>query len=223
MIPPSVGGFDPPLIHVPINAEWIDILLGFCVDTLLNESTWEGTESEIIDALDKVDDLVLALMSGYSRVGMIEWHVLDTIPVGMHACDGAALLREDYPSLYAAIDPVFHVDADHFLLPDLRDKFVKIEHAGEAIGAGGGNKTTTLSAANHAPHTHGANTGLPGNPFFLGQSNNGSQSPKSQIVPTTTATDTRATAFATTASQGSGDPFSNEPQYRVLGAAIWLW
>lgn len=223
MIPPSVGGFDSPLIHVPINAEWIDLLLGFCVDTLLKDSTWEGTESEIADAIDKVDSLVLALMSGYSRVGMIEWHILDALPAGMHVLDGTQLNRVDYPTFYDAVDPAFHLDADTIILPDLRDKFIKVEHAGEAIGAGGGNKTTTLTAANHAAHTHGANTGNPGTHFFLGQSVGGDQNPQTTVDVSASGTETRISAFGATAAQGSATPFSNEPQYRVLGAAIWLW
>lgn len=71
-------------------------------------------------------------------IGMIFPYVTESPPPNVLACDGSSYLRVDYPELYAVLDTVFIVDADNFIVPDLRGRTV--------IGAGDGDGLTTRNA-----------------------------------------------------------------------------
>lgn len=96
-----------------------------------------------------------------SLVGLIMPIAVSTLPQGTLLCDGSTYLRADYPALYSAIDPVFIVDANTFVVPDMRDKFVVGVSGTKAVGTNGGSGSTTLTvnqlpSHNHTtqPHTH---------------------------------------------------------------------
>lgn len=87
-------------------------------------------------------------------IGMIFAIVTANPPVNVLPCDGATYLRVDFPDLFAVLDTPFIVDADHFIVPDLRGKTI--------IGAGGafsnadtgGEETHTLTIAEMPSHDH---------------------------------------------------------------------
>lgn len=71
-------------------------------------------------------------------------------------CEGGTFSREDYPFLYAVVDPVFQTDADHFILPDLRGRTVvgSTALAGYGLGDAGGESEVTLGIPQMPSHTH---------------------------------------------------------------------
>jgi len=87
-------------------------------------------------------------------IGMIFPLVTIDPPPNVLPCDGSTYLRVDYPNLYDVLDTPFIVDADHFIVPDLRNRTI--------IGAGdtfsnadiGGESEHTLTVSELASHTH---------------------------------------------------------------------
>lgn len=76
-------------------------------------------------------------------------------------CDGASLLRADYPDLFTAIGTVYGaIDGTHFNLPDLRDR-VPMGVGANALGAAIGAATHTLTSAEMPAHTHTEVTATP--------------------------------------------------------------
>lgn len=101
--------------------------------------------------------------------GMIMPSARPDAPAGWLLCDGAYILRADYPALFAAISTTYNIagdtDATRFRLPNLKGKVIVGFNAAEtefdALGESGGSKTSTathshtLSAHTHTQaHTH---------------------------------------------------------------------
>ncbi len=83
----------------------------------------------------------------------------DSIPAGWLECDGSTHLRTDWPNLYATLDTIFIVDADHFVVPDLRGRSIVGVGSGpglttRAMGDVGGEEAHVLTVAELASHTH---------------------------------------------------------------------
>jgi len=105
---------------------------------------------------------------GMSLVGVILPYATQSCPTFALPCDGASYARVDYPALYAAIDSVFHVDADNFVVPDLRFAIPLAPSGGHIVGEVGGEEdhtldTTEMPAHSHTDtgHTHTENIALP--------------------------------------------------------------
>ncbi len=92
-------------------------------------------------------------------IGYIIPYITASPPDNVLPCDGATYSREDYPELYAVLDSGFIVDADNFVVPDLRGRTI--------IGTGTGTGLTTrnvgdtpgeeehqLSESELASHSH---------------------------------------------------------------------
>lgn len=110
------------------------------------------TESEIDDLDNKISIAQGEMMT--PLVGLIMPICTEDIPEGTLLCDGASYLRADYPNLYDALDTVFIVDGDNFLVPDLRDRFVIGVSPTKTIGTNGGSFEHTQIEAELAPHSH---------------------------------------------------------------------
>lgn len=102
-------------------------------------------------------------------IGYIMPYMTENPPVNVLPCDGSTYLRDDFPQLYAALDPFFIVDADHFNVPDLRGRTVIGAGSGSglttrAVGATGGEEAHQLSVDELASHSHSIEltTGVPG-------------------------------------------------------------
>jgi len=107
----------------------------------------------------QIDDLENKLATAGGQlmqplVGLIMPVCTDALPQGTLLCDGSTYLRSDYPNLYDAIAPGLRIDADSFIVPDLRDRFV--------LGAGpdnpayniGGSATVTQTVDQMPSHIH---------------------------------------------------------------------
>lgn len=86
-------------------------------------------------------------------------------PDGYLFCNGASLLRADYPDLFALIGTTYGaVDGDHFNLPDYRGRFFRCVDSGAVIdtNAGGrvradgttGDVPGSMQASYQPSHTH---------------------------------------------------------------------
>ena len=70
--------------------------------------------------------------------------------------DGTSYLRLSYPGLYDAIGTSFGaVDADHFNVPNLVNRFPLGASGGKPLGTASGAETHSISVAELPPHTHG--------------------------------------------------------------------
>jgi len=121
------------------------------------------------DPLDTISDSDWDTISAYvdlllyeaknPMIGLITAYITDDPPANVLPCDGSTYLRDDFPVLYAAIDPVFIVDADHFSVPDLRGRTVIGAGDGSglssrSVGATGGEENHQLTESELASHTH---------------------------------------------------------------------
>jgi len=80
------------------------------------------------------------------------------IPPHCLECDGANYLRVDYPLLYAALDAAFIIDADNFMVPDMRGNVPlgadSPAFASYPVGSVGGEVDHVLTVAELASHAH---------------------------------------------------------------------
>lgn len=130
-----------------------------CSDYYSDRKRWEFGNDDITDTQWDAIDAVISEMEGdimNGLIGAILPHVMaDITGLDMLPCDGSLYMRTDYPLLYAAIDPVYIVDADTFRVPDLRDKFPLGAGIEFAVDDTGGEKEHTLTVEELPAHAHG--------------------------------------------------------------------
>ena len=132
---------------------------------------WTNNQNPLDPA--QIDELEAKLAKAMGQimhplVGLIMPICTADLPGGTLLCDGSTYLRADYPNLYAAIDPSLQIDADSFMTPDLRDRFVLAAGPDHAAYTTGGSfehvqSATELAAHTHTtqPHTHTEVTAVP--------------------------------------------------------------
>lgn len=174
---------------------------------LLNENNWEqvgtATIEECIQALQEMWNEHFKVCS---MIGEIIHGAWDTVPDNLILCDGSQYLRVDYPQLYDIINPLFHVDADNFFVPDLENLFVKGSSGAEPDYSVGGSHNRTLSVNNLPSHNHSTSTGV----SILVEETVGVPVPVQSTIPQP----------ASTGSTGNGQSFDNQPSYKTLSYYI---
>lgn len=115
--------------------------------------TTSNVDAWVRQAATTVNLLIAALdttPSGGATTGEIKLWPVSTAPTGWLSCNGAAISRTTYATLYALIGTAFGAGdgSTTFNVPDMRGKFVRgVPNAG-TIGATGGASTVTLTQAN---------------------------------------------------------------------------
>lgn len=149
-------GLVPYSILLPVAAwyrrEFLDALRD-----MLFEFNWEQVGA--VTVYDATQCAETVYWSVTAMIGTILAYATADPPAACLACDGAQYLRTDYPQLYAALAPQFILDADNFIVPDLRGRTIIGTGAGvglteRMINDDGGEESHSLSAAEGPVHSH---------------------------------------------------------------------
>ena len=171
---------------------------------------------------------------------MVQWAGA-TAPANWLLCDGTAVSRTTYATLFAAIGTAYGVGdgSTTFNLPDLRGRVPVGKNGGSfgTLGATGGAETVTLTEAQMPSHTHiqnshnhtqdahshaiyGSNGGSAGVSISITSNSNGDRAwyLPGGIAANTTATNQAATA--TNQNTGGGQAHNNLQPYQVVNYII---
>lgn len=185
------------------------------------------------DAIEKlVGNVYEALMT--PLVGMVMPVLTAVVPGNMLLCDGSTYLRVDYPSLYAVLDSAFIIDADNFIVPDLRGRVVLgvgLAASGTTypVNGNGGSEQVGLVTNQMPSHTHtvidnGHNHGpLSPATVFRGAHSGGASGYQTVNAGQTVdqmATTATNTAGITLGTAGFGLGHENRQPYRALNYAV---
>lgn len=132
-------------------------ILFTCITAAYRLYDWQGvgyelTPTEIGQIRDILDQANRELME--SQIGQVLMSAAADAPAGLLLCDGTTYDRVDYPQLYDALAAGFIVDADHFVVPDLRERFVYGSSPSTAVATTGGEAAHILTEAELAVHSH---------------------------------------------------------------------
>lgn len=176
-----------------------------------NRTLWQDNGVPVNNAQwNEIDEIISLAFEEVmsSLVGLILPHIMSTVSAfEFIPCDGGTYLRDDYPLLYEAIDPVYIVSGTEFRVPDLRDRVPVGTGNAYALDDSGGVDSVTLTTAQMPSHNHTYNypnasldLEAPGAPDILALSNPG--------VPTVTS------------NAGSGEAHENRMPFRAVNWVI---
>lgn len=119
------------------------------LDTI-TDAEWDTISAYVDGLLYEVKQAVIGLIVPFATA---------LPPPNVLPCDGSTYLREDFPALYDVLDSIFIVDADHFIVPDLRGRTVIAAGDGSGlttrnVGDIGGEETHRLNTSELATHAH---------------------------------------------------------------------
>ena len=181
--------------------------LGTNQGTLANLTTTE--KSSLVGAINEVNAKDIG-----KEVGTIKLFAGDNAPTNYLICDGSAISRETYSTLFSVIGTKYGIGdgATTFNIPDLRGKFVVGLDSNDTdfdnLGETGGEKEHTLTIDEIPSHNHTGTGTLWGQASGYGN-----------INPSSTTAANRA-GTVTVASQGGGQAHNNLPPYFALNYII---
>ncbi len=161
---------------------------------------------------DKVDGVL---------AGFIQMYGAASAPTGWLLCNGAAVSRSTYATLFALIGTTFGAGdgSSTFNVPDMRDKFPVGSGSTYALNATGGNADSTLPS-----HTHTATVTDSGHnhTYLEPQFEDGGGGGESEIQNRSTQNTSTATTGITVANstEGSSPTNTNLPPYRGINFII---
>jgi microcystin-dependent protein len=166
-------------LFIPNGEDWLAIVTG-ALNELIYAYNFEdfGTENAADTAAAfnvMFDHFCFDDEAGCRMIGEVVTFASSSSPSAKWLqCDGASVLRSDYPDLFAVIGSSFgSVDSTHFNVPDLRGRVSVGAGTGPglstyAVGDAGGEETHVLTVgelASHghtdAGHTHSESTTVP--------------------------------------------------------------
>lgn len=202
------------------------------IDSLSNPDIWEQKGALTPEEVAAYFFDVAWNEREMSLAGVILDYVGETVPSYALLCDGSTYLRADYPLLYDAIDPNFHVDANSFRVPDLRDRVSVGASATKDVGDSGGSPTHTLTIPELPAHSHTdaghlhvdaghVHTEIGATPAAV-TIGTGIPVPSGTPLPSVTGIGNAAiqTGYASIQNTGSGTPFSIEQSWGAVKKII---
>lgn len=180
---------------------------------------WRWIDNGDYDTTDAAVSMANLEVMTSMLIGSVIW-VAGNAPIGTLICDGTTYDRVDYPVLYAALSPVYIIDADTFRTPDLRGVFLRGSGNGLSVGDNGGEAEHTLTESEIPAHQH---TSPPHSHTYVPPVIN--VDIEAPGVPDPIAagigfpTNTGETSV-TTNSTGGGEPHNNLPPFEVLTPCI---
>lgn len=201
------------------NPEWLAFVVG-AVERLKTPNMWQGTQSEVQECLQQIDELIYLLQKEVivtsQPPGIVSFTASATPPEGWLLCDGSYLAEAEYPELFEAIGWNFESNPPPgtFRLPDLRSRIPLGAGQGANLsewflGTMAGAENTTLGTTNLPAHQHAITLGT-----------NQSQA-NSNVWVNGYANSVSARAYSqVTQSTGDGTPFSRLPPVLVLNPII---
>jgi len=148
------------LLEIP-NEAWIKQVLISAFNTLTIDENWNDDYGDITtDEATRIMSLMLqTLQFDYEPPSMIPagatmiWHT-NAPPTGWLLCDGGAVLKADYPELYAVLGDKYGSTSTQFGLPDMSD--VSPMGVGGIVGLDGfaGEQSHTLITSEIPSHSH---------------------------------------------------------------------
>lgn len=187
------------------------------VQQLLSQPTKEAKQ-QLTYPLDYVSQKILSgnttTTTSSIPAGAVFSLATTTIPSGYLECNGATVLRADYPDLYTAIGDTYGVNngSTNFILPDYRNVFLLGKDTSgthTTLYGSGGAETQALGVSNLPDHQHtiyAFNTGS-GHASFSSSTSNTTAS--SGFIPPSGGNGT-----------STGDAFSTMPPYRIVVVVI---
>lgn len=153
------------VLFIPNSLDWLAQVTG-ALQELTFDYNWEQFGSvapaQAAQAMQTMFDMFCFNQGVCRVVGEIILYAGSTSPDARWLpCDGASLLRADYPDLFTVIGTTYGaVDGSHFNLPNLQDR-VPMGVGANALGATLGAATHTLTVAEMPTHTHTEITATP--------------------------------------------------------------
>jgi microcystin-dependent protein len=155
---------------IPDQEDWLAIVSG-CLVELIYPFNFEpygtATPEETAQVFRSVFD-DFSFQTSCRMIGEIIPYAGSTSPMlSWLACDGASLLRSDYPDLFAVIGTIYGAaDGTHFNLPDMRGRTAISMGTGSGlstrtIGDSFGEETHQLNTSELASHSHSEITANP--------------------------------------------------------------
>lgn len=201
------------------NPEWLAFVVG-AVERLKTPNMWQGTQSEVEECLQQIDELIYLLQKEVivtsQPPGIVSFTASATPPEGWLLCDGSYVDEDEYPELFEAIGWNFQSNppTGTFRLPDMRSRLPIGAGQGAYLsewflGTMAGGETITLTEQNLPAHSHaiglGTATSQAGTNVYT-QSYTNSVGVRAFTQPS--------------ASVGGNSPFSRMPPVLVLNPII---
>jgi len=161
---PGAGFICRPLF-IPNGLDWLAIVTGALNELVYDYNFEEYGASTVADTIaafqTMFDHFCFNDEFGCRMIGEIVTFTSDTSPnPNWLSCDGASLLRADYPDLFTVIGTTFGaVDGTHFSLPDLQGRAPIGDGTGSgltprALGDSFGEEDHVLTVSELAAHSH---------------------------------------------------------------------
>lgn len=117
------------------------------------------TKQYLIDLINQVQASLQGQLSNLQAIpsGSVFYVAMQDVPSGFLFCNGAAVSRTTYPSLFAALGYTYGGSGDTFRLPDLRGEFIRGWDAGRGVDPGRG--FATFEGDSFRAHKHGITLG----------------------------------------------------------------
>lgn len=122
-----------------LDAEWLNVLQNEVVAVVeAGGATLDQTGVDRDQMLTAITALIAAAVPDGETVGSVTAMAMDPEPTGWLECDGSAISRTTYATLFAAIGTTFGAGdgATTFNIPDLRGEFIRGFDNGRGIDSG---------------------------------------------------------------------------------------